>query len=74
METRRLKLALDSVVDTPDAREHGVGDVDNERLGQAIRLVADAYDLPSVPSSEQVFNARFLPSQEERMLFSAEGE
>lgn len=74
METRRLKLALDSVVDTPDAREHGVGDVDNERLGQAIQLVADAYDLPSVPSSEQVFNARFLPSQEERMLFSTEGE
>ncbi|BBI64948.1 hypothetical protein HSBAA_62540 [Vreelandella sulfidaeris] len=25
IETRRLKLALDSVVDTPDAREYGVG-------------------------------------------------
>ncbi|WP_235937131.1 hypothetical protein [Vreelandella azerica] len=35
METRRLKLALDSVVDTPDARENGVGDIDTQRLAEA---------------------------------------
>ncbi|TVU92119.1 ABC transporter substrate-binding protein [Vreelandella titanicae] len=74
METRRLKLALESVVDTPDARENGVGGVDETRLQEAIQLVADAYDLPSVPSPDQVFNANYLPPQEERMLFSAEDE
>ncbi|MGE6605570.1 ABC transporter substrate-binding protein [Halomonas sp. NPDC076908] len=74
METRRLKLALESVVDTPDAREHGVGGVDEERLIEAIQLVADAYDLPSVPSPDQVFSSRYLPPTEERMLFTAEGE
>lgn len=74
METRRLKLALDSVVDTPDARENGVGGVDEARLLEAIQLVADAYDLPTTPSPEQVFNSRYLPSQEERMLFPEEGE
>lgn len=74
METRRLKLALESVVDTPDAREHGVGGVDEERLIQAIQLVADAYDLPSVPSPDQVFSSRYLPPTEERMLFSAQEE
>ncbi|MCH4811899.1 ABC transporter substrate-binding protein [Vreelandella neptunia] len=74
METRRLKLALDSVVDTPDARDHGVGGIDEARLQEAIQLVADAYNLPSVPSPDQVFNSNYLPSQEERMLFSIEGE
>lgn len=68
METRRLKLALESVVDTPDAREHGVGGVDDERLSQAIQLVADAYDLPTLPSPDQVFDSRYLPPVEERML------
>ncbi|WP_249977450.1 ABC transporter substrate-binding protein [Vreelandella olivaria] len=68
METRRLKLALDSVVDTPDAREFGVGGVDEERLVQAIQLVADAYDLPTLPSPDQVFNSRYLPPVDERML------
>ena len=68
METRRLKLALESVVDTPDAREHGVGGVDDERLRQAIQLVADAYDLPTLPSPDQVFDSRYLPPVEERML------
>lgn len=68
METRRLKLALESVVDTPDARENGVGGVDDERLRQAIQLVADAYDLPTLPSPDQVFDSRYLPPVEERML------
>lgn len=68
METRRLKLALESVVDTPDARKFGVGGVDEERLVQAIQLVADAYDLPTLPSPDQVFNSRYLPPVETRML------
>ncbi|MYL23484.1 taurine ABC transporter permease [Halomonas alkaliantarctica] len=74
METRRLKLALDSVVDTPDAREYGVGGVDEQRLREAIQLVADAYDLPTLPSPGQVFDSRYLPPREERMLLPAGGE
>ena len=69
LETRRLKLAIESVIDTADARAHGAGAVDEERLANAIQLVADAYDLPTVPSPEQVFNAAYLPPQEERMIF-----
>lgn len=74
METRRLKLALDGVVDTAEVRENGVGGVDDERLAEAIQLVADAYDLTSIPSPDQVFSSNYLPPQEERMLFPAEGE
>lgn len=74
METRRLKLALDSVVDTPSAREYGVGGVDEERLRDAIQLVADAYDLPTLPSPDQVFDSRYLPPSDERQLFDQKGE
>jgi NitT/TauT family transport system substrate-binding protein len=45
-----------------------VGGVDDERLSQAIQLVADAYDLPTLPSPDQVFDSRYLPPVEERML------
>jgi len=71
METRRLKLALDSVVDTPDARENGVGDIDTQRLAEAIQLVGDAYSLPTLPDAEDVFDSAYLPAQDDRMLLPA---
>ncbi|UYF99704.1 ABC transporter substrate-binding protein [Halomonas sp. GD1P12] len=70
VETKRLELAIESVIDTPYTRANGVGDVDEERLGQAIELVADIYDLPTVPTPEQVFSSRYLPAAEDRALFS----
>jgi NitT/TauT family transport system substrate-binding protein len=74
METRRLRLAIDSVIDTEDARANGAGAVDEERLRNAIQLVADAYELPSVPEPERVFTSRFLPPQDERMIFADRAE
>ncbi len=74
METRRLKLAIESVIDTPDARAHGAGAVDEARLANAIQLVADAYDLPEVPATERVFTSRYLPEEEARMIFPAQGD
>ncbi|XKF16753.1 ABC transporter substrate-binding protein [Halomonas sp. BLK-85] len=74
METRRLKLALDSVVDTPDARENGVGDIDTQRLAEAIQLVGDAYSLPTLPDAEDVFDSAYLPAQDDRMLLPAGSE
>ena len=74
LETRRLKLAIESVIDTPDARAHGAGAVDEARLANAIQLVADAYDLPEVPATERVFTSRYLPAEEARMIFPAQGD
>ncbi|MGY6566192.1 MAG: ABC transporter substrate-binding protein [Halomonadaceae bacterium] len=74
METRRLKLAIASVIDTDEARANGAGGVDEQRLREAIQLVADAYDLPSVPEPERVFTSSFLPPQEERMIFPERAE
>ncbi|WP_043529515.1 ABC transporter substrate-binding protein [Litchfieldella xinjiangensis] len=69
METRRLQLAIDSVIATEDARANGAGAVDEERLAQSIQAVADAYALSSVPEVDDVFDSRFLPPQEDRMIF-----
>lgn len=74
LETWRLRLAIDSVIDTEDARANGAGAVDEERLANAIQLVADAYELPSIPEPEQVFTSRFLPPREERMIFPGQGD
>ncbi|MCP1676049.1 NitT/TauT family transport system substrate-binding protein [Natronocella acetinitrilica] len=69
METRRLRLAIESSIDTEDARAHGAGAVNQERLERSIQLVADAYDLPQVPDADSVFSSEFLPDQQDRMIF-----
>ncbi|MFP4264070.1 MAG: ABC transporter substrate-binding protein, partial [Halomonas sp.] len=74
LETRRLKLAIEGSIDTEDARANGAGAVDDERLAESIRLVADAYDLPEVPEPEDVFTDAYLPAQETRMIFPGQGD
>lgn len=74
LETRRLKLAIEGSIDTEDARANGVGAVDEARLRESIQLVADAYDLASVPEPEQVFNDAYLPPKEARMILPGQGE
>lgn len=69
METRRLRLAIEGSIDTPDAREHGVGAINKERLERSIQLVADAYDLPEIPDADSVFSSDYLPDQSDRMIF-----
>ena len=69
-EERRLKLAIEGSIDTPAARENGVGAVDMERLQLTIDQIADVFELDeNVPTAEDVFNSDFLPEQEMRMIF-----
>ncbi len=69
VEQRRLRLAIEGSIDTPGARELGVGAVDMERLAASIAQVAEAFGLESAPEAEQVFNTSFLPEREARMIF-----
>lgn len=48
-----------------DARS-GLGSVDRARLAAGIALVAQAFELPAVPSLDSVFTDRFLPPLEDR--------
>lgn len=67
VEKARLMLAIERCMLTPDVKERGFGDVKLVRLAGAISLVAQAFNLPTVPTPDQVFTAAFLPPLEERL-------
>ena len=67
-ERERLVLTTRWLIDTPESREIGVGDMRDERLSAAIKQVAESYELPRVPAAGEVFNRAFLPPRAERLL------
>ena len=62
LETRRLQLAIDTVVNSPDARKEGFGRLDNSRLTLMASQVSDAYATKTRVKAEDVWNGSFLPS------------
>jgi NitT/TauT family transport system substrate-binding protein len=68
IERRRLLYVYKTLVDTPETRELGIGDVSDSRLKSAIATVATSFELPRVPDSGEIFNHAFLPAKAERIL------
>jgi NitT/TauT family transport system substrate-binding protein len=71
LEERRLKLALDATVLTPDARAEGFGEVLGPRLSLMASQVSDAFATKERVKPEAVWNGNFLPSAAERNIFAA---
>jgi NitT/TauT family transport system substrate-binding protein len=65
METRRLKLAIDTAVNSPDARAEGFGQVTGPRLTLMASQVSDAFNTKTRVNADAVWNASFLPSKAE---------
>ena len=65
LETRRLQLAIDSVVASPDARAEGFGQVVPGRLALMASQVSDAFNTKTRVNPDAVWNASFLPSKAE---------
>jgi len=65
LETRRLELAIDSVVASPDARKEGFGQVNPGRLALMASQVSDAYGTKTRINPSQVWNGSLLPSAAE---------
>ena len=65
LEERRLRLAIDSAIATPDARAEGFGAVAGPRLALMASQVADAYATKSRINPDAVWNGSFLPSKAE---------
>ena len=61
LETRRLQLAIDTVVNSPDARKEGFGRLDTSRLSLMASEVSDAYDTKTRINPGVVWNDSFLP-------------
>jgi NitT/TauT family transport system substrate-binding protein len=67
IELRRLTYAYGSLIDTPEAREVGIGAVNDERLKSSIAIVSSAFELAKQPDSAQVFDSTFLPPKADRL-------
>ena len=65
LETRRLQLAIDSVIASPDARREGFGQVDMPRLTQMASEVTQAYATKSPVNATALWNGSMLPSKAE---------
>jgi NitT/TauT family transport system substrate-binding protein len=65
LETRRLKLAIDTVINSPNARAEGFGQVNGPRLSLMASQVSDAYATKSRINPDAVWNGTFLPSKAE---------
>jgi NitT/TauT family transport system substrate-binding protein len=65
LEERRLRLAIDSVINSPDARAEGFGQVNPGRLALMASQVSDAFNTRSRVKVDDVWNGSFLPSRAE---------
>jgi NitT/TauT family transport system substrate-binding protein len=65
LETRRLQLAIDSVVASPDARKEGFGQINPGRLALMASQVSDAYATKTRVNPDHVWNGSQLPTAAE---------
>ncbi len=65
LETRRLKLAIDTVINSPDARAEGFGQVKGPRLSLMASQVSDAFGTKTRVNPDAVWNGSFLPTAAE---------
>ena len=71
LETRRLKLAIDTVINSPNARAEGFGQVQGPRLSLMASQVSDAFNTKSRVNPDMVWNASFLPTKAELNILPA---
>ena len=62
LETRRLKLAIDTVINSPDARAEGFGQIKGPRQSLMASQVSDAFATKSRVNPDAVWNGSFLPT------------
>ena len=67
LEQQRFAMALQNAILTPAVKQNGFGTVDPARMALTIAANAQAYGIATPPAPEQIYTARFLPPQAERM-------
>jgi len=65
LERRRLRLAIDSVIASPDARTEGFGRVNGGRLSLMASQVSDAFGTKTRVNPDELWIDAFLPSRAE---------
>jgi NitT/TauT family transport system substrate-binding protein len=65
LETRRLKLAIDTVINSADARAEGFGQIKGPRLSLMASQVSDAFNTKTRVKADEIWNGAFLPTAKE---------
>ncbi|KQT14313.1 ABC transporter substrate-binding protein [Ramlibacter sp. Leaf400] len=65
LEKRRLRMAIDAVIASPDARADGFGQVNPGRLSLMASQVSDAFNTKTRVKADEVWNGSFLPAKAE---------
>jgi len=71
LEQRRLRLAIDTVVNSPDARAEGFGQVVGPRLSLMASQVSDAFNTKTRVDPTAVWDGSFLPTRAELNILPA---
>ncbi len=71
LEIRRLQLAIDTVINSPDARAEGFGQLKAPRLSLMASQVSDAFGTKTRVNPDAVWNGSFLPSAAELNVLPA---
>ena len=70
LEIRRLKMAIDDAIGTPEFRADGIGAINKVRFEDTVAQVVAAFGLKQSPNVDNMFNSSFFPSKSERQIFS----
>jgi NitT/TauT family transport system substrate-binding protein len=62
LEERRLKLAIDTVINSANARREGFGKINDSRLSLMASQVSDAFNTKTRVDRNAIWNGSFLPS------------
>ena len=71
LEIRRLQLAIDTVINSPDARAEGFGQLKGPRLALMASQVSDAFGTKTRVNPDAVWNGSFLPTTAELNVLPA---
>ena len=71
LEIRRLQLAIDTVINSPDARAEGFGQLKGPRLSLMASQVSDAFGTKTRVNPDAVWNGSFLPTTAELNVLPA---
>lgn len=69
LEKRRMKLAIESVIATPEAKRDGLGGVTPQRLDSMVTQVSSAFEVKNPVKADAIFNSTYLPPKADRMVF-----
>ena len=63
LEKRRMKLAIESVIVTPEAKADGLGAVQPARLNDMVTQVSSAFELKNPVKADAIFNSSYPAGQ-----------